>query len=239
MLVEPIPIRPFRRGGRQATIFLVIGPLLAIMLPAAVTPHEAKPRPPEQAQVVVPSTEPSEGGGAASPDDFPAAAMGLQVQTVAQALEARVLGDVASDLVAVSGFLSNAPSGAECVEPGPPGDSSPVPCQRSIVLIDHPGPSLNATPDPKLPPTTAPDLGEPHLDASIPPESALAEVLGPSGDPSLSALRSIAVVLIGRLGRPSGTCVAAAGWCRGDIAIERVVWVGGQWRDWVFLSDPA
>lgn len=240
MLVEPIPIRPFRLGSRLATILLVIGPIVAIALPATQAPLEAARQPSDssEAHVAARSAPPQEQSrtDAASKDGFPATAFGLPVRTVAATLEAGVLADADGGLVAVSGFLSSDLAGLDCIVPKPAVDEAPLPCQRSITVVDHPTAGPPAPTDPSLSPTAVSDLTEPHLEASIPPDSALATALGPDAGTASSAPRSIPVVLIGRLGRPSGSCVAAAGWCRSELAILRVAWAGGQWRDWVFLN---
>ncbi len=247
MLFEPTPIETPGSGGwrRLAAVALPVAILVAVVGASVVangpdratTPDLADASPAAiaragEASAPAPSASPGRPASAATAVRYPSATYGLPVRGVGATLD-RIDGGLAlaTDLVAVRGWLTIRPDGSACASSfGPPALEDEL-CRETGVLRDDPTPVFEWA-GTGVQRTSA---SGPELDPLIPPGVARWGIdvnkVAPNGDGDLAGpIVPIPVVLVGRYSVPRlAACLTEPG-CGLQFTTERIVWVDGSWQ---------
>ena len=222
MIVEPVPLGPPSAPRRRLRALLLVVPLLLLggVVAAGTLGPQAAPSPsPSGLAAVAPSAAPSgpppsagsamsDGTQASPPPDLPARIAGLDVLTVAEALEGRRAGRL-SGVTAVAGYLGVRELPA----------CGGTFCARTGILAMSPFTAA----------TGFADIGvhlHPQLPAGVvlPRAANLADVEPHAGD-SQAPL----AIVVARFDDPRAReCLPAGRHCGEELVVERVVWVDGD-----------
>jgi hypothetical protein len=153
---------------------------------------------------------------------FPALALDLPVGAVAETIRLRASGEIGDEPIAIGGWLTVPPS-AGCDEHG---HGSDLVCPRDTILLDEPLQLLTiAGGDIRLLRAPREEL-HPQAMPGIPLDPVTtAQTAG-----GRRVLMPVPVVIVGRYGDPRlRQCPSSSGGCADSFAIERIIWIEGQW----------
>lgn len=245
--VQPVQsLTPDRRSRRRTVVTAAIPVVVLVAVVAAGSLGNAVPdrfdTPPDAIAQLTPSPDPTASPPVA-PDEvalrrdvvaihdggYPLRALGLTVRSVARTIELRATGEITGEVVAVAGWLSIPPErdcGTDVVDPGHGQYGSGSSCRRGTILTDAPGAVVGF------------DGSQTFMLGKI-----AGGVLNPQALPGISLAPIAAGQARGKtvapqravvLGRFSDArlpeCASGEPECFDRFALERVIWLDGDWR---------
>jgi hypothetical protein len=235
VIVEPVPLGPPSAPRRRLRALALVVPLLLLggVVAAGTLGPQAAPSPsPSGLAAVAPSTAPSDPAPSAStrvpdrgpdslPPDLPARIAGLDVLTVAEALEGRRAG-LLSGVTAVAGYFGVRELPA----------CGGTFCARTGILAMNPFTAA----------TGFADIGvhlHPQLPAGVvlPRAANLADV---DPDPDAGDSQAPLAIVVARFDDPRAReCLPAGRHCGEELVVERVVWVDDDSYPAIRAVEPA
>jgi hypothetical protein len=239
--VQPVQsLTPDARSRARTVVAASVPVVLLVVIVAAAwyAPGSADPAGPRTTNGPPRAAIANESPTALEPPDraglvaagFPGRALGLPVHSVAETLELRAGGELADQVVAVAGWLTVPP------EPGCGVDQVIVTggligagtdCRRETILTGDAEPVLAVegaglatlrTADAELHPQALPGISL----------ASIAAGQRPDGD---EPIRPAQAVVLGRFADTRlDACIASSADCATTFALERVIWVDGDWR---------
>jgi len=239
--VQPVQsLTPDRRGGRLRAVVAAVAPLalLAVVVSGGFLGRIGEPEDPrtvlERPAIADDATPPPDRSVLPPPVDladagFPTDTLGLPVRSVTDTLERIRGGRLRERVVAVAGWLTIQPPSAACRNEVDRGTGPTALCSRETILVGSPGAVLEvgAGGDTRrLRPVG------PHLHAVAPPGVALGQRVGRLYRGLAPSRQPRRVVIVGRIEDPRvAECRPSGRHCGEVLALERLVWVDGEWQD--------
>jgi hypothetical protein len=240
--VEPVgSLIPDRRGSRLRTVGAVVAPLALLVVVVAggilgrvtgstgVPADQTRPtaladaaaRDPD-ASLPLPPIDLAEAG-------FPTDTLGLPIRTVEETVE-RIDGRrVRERVVAVAGWLSVRPPSETCANEVDRGTGPTALCPRETILVGSPEPVLEIGADGGVGRLRSPG---PHLHPVALPGVSIGRLAGRQYRGLARVLTPVPVVVVGRIGDERlPACRSEGRHCGEGFALERVVWIDGEWQD--------
>jgi hypothetical protein len=220
------------RARSVLTMALPLVALVAVVL-AGVAGRSAEDRPDRVAEATSPSSPRTSAPRPTPPEDlaalaaagFPTDTIGLPVRSVGATLERHRGGRAGEGVIAVAGWLTVPPE-PDCALDGDPARENLL-CRRDTMLVDDPQPVLAVEGDEVI------RLRTPgaHLNPQAMPGISL-DAIADHRDRSFgTALRPVPVIVVGRFGDPRlPACGPSPPPCVDGFAIERLIWVDGDWQ---------
>jgi hypothetical protein len=239
--VQPVrSLTPDRRGSRLRTVIAVVAPLALLVVVVgggvlgrvAGTAGTGRDEPRPSALANAPTRDPDDP--LPPPIDlvdagFPTDTLGLTVRTVEETVERIGSRRVRERVVAVAGWLSVRPPSEACPNEVDRGTGPTALCPRETVLVGSPEPVLEIGADGEIGRLRPPGA---HLHPVALPGVSIGGLAGRQYRGLARALTPVPVVVIGRIGDERlPECRSGTRHCGEGFALERVVWIDGEWQD--------
>lgn len=228
MYVEPVRTISSGRGSKARVVAGIAMPIVVLVLVVAggllgqpVDQTAPGPAPVPEAAQAEARLPPASAVPALGEQQFPERAARLTVRTVEEVLELRRGGQLAGELIAVSGWLSMASRQPECRAAGE-FTTPPDLCHRITVLTDYPNPMSSPSWG-----SAGPPRRRPHLHPQVLPGTSLAALTQQAPRARLGG--PVPVVAVARFDDHRAEDCLWGRHCGESVVLERLVWVDGSW----------